>query len=95
MLNYFLLCLSLYVRCMFCLNDITAINPQLVKCTALKSVSFLVASNLKGVGPDASQRSIIAQKINFYINQVATHLGPLLLTWFNFNPSMNKSLHPL
>ena len=21
--------------------------------------------------------------------------GPLLLTWFNFNPSMDKELHPL
>ena len=24
-----------------------------------------------------------------------TLLGPLLLTWFNFNPSMDKQLHPL
>ena len=23
------------------------------------------------------------------------HQGPLLLTWFNFNPSMDKQLHPL
>ena len=37
----------------------------------------------------AGVRNLESELINFLKLQ-----GPLLLTWFNFNPSMDKQLHP-
>ena len=46
--------------------------------------------NFTGFGGQTSYRLV-----NRGPGVVANLLGPLILTWFNFNPSMDKQLHPL
>ena len=62
-----------------------------------KPIHILYVKDSHGISTDQAQSSRASGRVYFVVqvNIFDSHLGPLLLTWFNFNPSMDKQSHTL
>ena len=67
------------------------ITASLFFClTKARVFTALESSNIENMWRMIPMKSAIIDTMDLNWNITHIHLGPLLLTWFNFNPSMDK-----
>ena len=84
-----------FTECIF-LNENYCISIQILrKCVSMGPIITMLALVQIIAWIPTVDKPLSESMMVYFSDAYMRHLWPLLLTWFNFNPSMDKLSHPL